>query len=78
MPKAIVKTAPRAKRAKAEIQQEFSTIQDEVEAARDSADSKTDELAKRKDADARQAVEGLSVDGVVEQISKLGLEICAR
>jgi colicin import membrane protein len=75
VPKAIVKTAPRAKRAKAEIQQEFSTIQDEVEAARDSSDSKADDLAKRKDADARQAVEGLSVDGVVEQISKLGLEV---
>jgi colicin import membrane protein len=75
VPKAIVKTAPRAKRAKAEIQQEFSAIQDEIQAARDSADSKAEELAKHKDADVRQAVEGLSVDGVVEQISKLGLEI---
>jgi colicin import membrane protein len=75
MPKATLKASPRAKRAKAEIQQEFSEIQDEIRAVRDSADAKADELARHKESDVRQAVEGLSVDGVVEQISKLGLDI---
>jgi hypothetical protein len=75
MPKATLKASPRPKRAKAEIQQEFSEIQDEIRAVRDSADAKADELARHKESDVRQAMEGLSVDGVVEQISKLGLDI---
>jgi colicin import membrane protein len=75
MPKATLKASPRAKRAKAEIQHEFSEIQDEIRAVRDSADPKSDELARHKESDVRQAVEGVSVDGVVEQISKLGLDI---
>src|SRR5712691_7766532 len=75
MPKATVKTSPRVKRAKAEIQQEFSAIQDEIEGARESADAKADELSRHKESEVRQAVEGVSVDGVVEQISRLGLDI---
>ena len=75
MPKATVKASPRARRAKAEIQQEFSAIQDEVQEARESADAKADELARHKEIGVRHAVEGVSVDGVVEQISRLGLEI---
>ena len=70
MPKPIVKTSPRGKRAKAEIQQEFSAIENEIQAARESADAKADELARHKESDVRQAVEGVSVDGVVEQISR--------
>lgn len=69
------KTPPRAKRARVEIQQEFSALQDELEMSRDSSDPKAEELARHKENDVRQAVEGVSVDGVVEQISKLGLEI---
>ena len=57
MPKATLKASPRPKRAKAEIQQEFSEIQDEIRAVRDSADAKADELARHKDSDVRQAVE---------------------
>jgi colicin import membrane protein len=75
MAKAVVKAAPRVKRAKAEIEAEFSRVQDEVRAARESADAKADELARHREGEIRQAVEGLSVDGVVEQISRLGLEI---
>ena len=75
MPKAATKTSPRAKRTKAEVREEFDAIQEEVQTARDSADAKADELAKQKEADVRQAVEGAGVDGVVGQISKLGLEI---
>ena len=75
MPKATVKTVARAKRPKAEIQQEFSAIRDEVQADRESADAKADELARHKESEIRQAVDGISVDTVVEQISKLGLEV---
>ncbi len=75
MPRATTKTAPRVKRARTEVQEEFSAIQEEVQAARESPDAKADDLARHKESGVRQAVEGVSVDGVVEQISRLGLEI---
>ena len=75
MPRATTKTAPRVKRARTEVQEEFSAIQEEVQAARESSDAKADDLARHKESGVRQAVEGVSVDGVVEQISRLGLEI---
>jgi colicin import membrane protein len=70
-----VNAATGVKRAKAEIEAEFSRVQDEVRASRESADESAGELARHKEGGIRQAVEGLSVDGVVEQISRLGLEI---
>jgi colicin import membrane protein len=79
-----VNAATGVKRAKAEIEEEFSRIQDEVRTARESADPQADELGRHKEGEIRPpgggnekggAVEGLSVDGVVEQISRLGVEI---
>ncbi|MFB3828294.1 MAG: hypothetical protein ACE15B_16115 [Bryobacteraceae bacterium] len=75
MPKPSVKTTSRVKRPKADIQREFEGIQDEIVAARETADAKADELARLKESEIRQAAEGVTVDGTVEQISKLGLEI---
>lgn len=75
MAKAPTKTAPRPKRTRPEIRQEFSEIQEEVQTARESSDEKAEDLARHKETAVREAVEGVSVDGVVEQISKLGLEI---
>src|SRR5258708_14907449 len=74
MPKPALKTSPRVKRAKAEIQQEFSAIQDEIQAARESADPKAEELARHRESEARQAVEGVRGGGGVEQISRTGPE----
>jgi len=84
MADAAVKAAPRVESAKAEIEEEFSRVQDEVRTACESADAKAEELARHKEAETRPpgggngergAVEGLSVDGVVEQISRLELDI---
>jgi hypothetical protein len=75
MAKAPTKTAPRPKRTRPEIRQEFAEIQEEAQTARESTDEKSDELARHKETAIREAVEGVSVDGVVEQIAKLGLEI---
>jgi len=71
------KTQPptRAKRPKTEVQEEFAEIQRETEAARESADAKTQEAARRRAAEVRQSVDGVSVEGVVQRISGLGLEI---
>jgi len=69
------KTAPRPKRSKAEVQKEFAEISREVEASAESADVKANELARAKEAEARQEVEGITVDGVVGRISGLGLEV---
>ncbi len=69
------KIAARSKPSKAEVEREFSNIREEVVAARETADPKTEELFKRRESELRQAVEGVSVEGVVQRISGLGLEI---
>jgi colicin import membrane protein len=70
-----LKQAARAKRSKAEIEEEFSNIREEAAAAREAAEPKTEELARLKEAELRQAIEGVTVEGVVQNMSLLGLEI---
>jgi len=74
MPK-VTKPPVRAKRARAEVQQEFEQVRQEVEAARESADVKAEETARLHAAEARQAVDGVTVESVIRGISGLGLEM---
>lgn len=74
MPKPT-KPPVRARRAKSEVQQEFEGIRSEAEAARESADSKGEEAARLRAGEIRQAVDGVGVEGVVQTITSLGLEI---
>jgi colicin import membrane protein len=69
------KTAARPKRTKEENQQEFAEIQEELTAARETLEPKAEEVRKAREAETRTAVEGLSVDTVVGEISNLGLEV---
>jgi colicin import membrane protein len=74
MPKPT-KPPVRAKRAKTEVQEEFAEIRREVETARESADPKAQEAARLRADEVRHAVEGTTVESVVQRISGLGLEI---
>src|ERR1700676_4465691 len=74
MPK-LTKPPVRAKRPRAEVQEEFSTIREEVESAKRTAEPKRDELLRQRAADPRAAVGGVSVDGGLRHVSGLGLEI---
>lgn len=69
------KVVARPKRSKAETEQEFSLIQEEVTAARETSEAKSEEVRKAREAETRAAVEGLSVETVVGEISNLGLEV---
>jgi hypothetical protein len=75
MPTKPTKPPLRAKRGKAEVQQEFAGIRRETETARESADAKGEEAARLRATEVREAVEGTTVEGVVQGISALGLEI---
>lgn len=57
-----IKPAVRPRRSKADVEQEFSAIHDEVSAAREAVAPKTEELFKAKEAEVRQAVEGITVE----------------
>ena len=70
-----VKPVVRARRAKAEVEQEFTQVRQEVEAARETVDAKAEETAAVRAAEVRQAVDEVAVEGVVGRISGLGLEI---
>ena len=69
------KSAARPKRTKEETEQEFAEIQEEVTAARETSDPKAEEVRKARETETRAAVEGLSVETVVGEISNLGLEV---
>jgi colicin import membrane protein len=69
------KATARPKKTKAEIEEEFSEIRDEVEEAREGARPKVEEQLKLREAEVRQAVDGLSVESVVSRMSGLGLEV---
>jgi len=69
------KTAVRPKRSKAEIDEEFAEIREEVASARETPEPKAEELRKQRETETRQAVEGVSVEAVVAKISNLGLEV---
>jgi len=71
-----IKTPPlRGKRTKPEIQKEFEEIQDQVEAAREMTDEKSEEIARLREAEVRQAAGLITIESVVQKTSELGLEI---
>jgi len=69
------KPVARPKRTKAEIEEEFSEIREEVAATREAADKKAEETSRLRETEIRQAVEGISVEEVVKGISALGLDL---
>ena len=75
MPSKVTKSVARPKRSKPEMQQEFEEIQGEMNTARETSDSKSEEAARSREAEVRQAVDGISAERVVQKISGLGLEV---
>jgi colicin import membrane protein len=71
----ITKAAVRPKKSRAEVEQEFETVRQEVAASRESVDRKAEELSKANELEVRQAVEGITMEDVVRRISDLGIEI---
>ncbi len=68
-------TPSRKKTTKAEVEKEFEGMVREEQVKRAASNPKTEELDRLRDQEIRQAVEGLSVDGVIQKISGIGLEI---
>jgi colicin import membrane protein len=65
----------RSQRSKTQVQQEFSAIRQESEAAREAASPKSVEIEQRRAADVRQSVESVSVDSVSQRIAALNGEV---
>ena len=75
MAKAPVKSAARIRRPASEVQTEFSKLREEVASDRETIDKKAVETARLRETEVRQAVDGLSVEAVVQKVSSLGIEI---
>lgn len=69
------KAPARGRRSKAEVQREFAEIEEQVQAARESADPKAEQAARQQEAGVRQAVDGVTVESVVQRVSGMGLEV---
>lgn len=75
MPTKTSKAVARPKRSKAEVEEEFADIREEVAAARETLDVKAEEVSRQKEAETRKAVEGMTLEGVVQRVSGLGVEV---
>jgi colicin import membrane protein len=70
------KAAPtRARRSKAEVEKEFARLAEDVSEKLSQADPKLAELAREREAEVRQSVSGVSVEGIVQHVSSLGVEV---
>ena len=68
-------TPVRVKRSKPEIQKEFTKIAIEADEEKTAANPKSEEMARARETEIRESVQGVSVDGVVRRLSGVGLEI---
>jgi hypothetical protein len=75
MPPKSSKPPARAPRPKAEVQREFAAIEKQVEDARETADPKIAEVVRLHEKAVREAVDGVTVEAVVQRISGLGLDV---
>jgi colicin import membrane protein len=73
MAKAAATAHPR--RNKAEVQEGFRKIREEAAATREGRNAKVEEAANLREAEVRQAVDGLSVEGVAQSVSALSVQI---
>ncbi|MDE2180338.1 MAG: hypothetical protein KGJ40_05760 [candidate division NC10 bacterium] len=65
----------KSKRSKAETKREFGEIVEDVTAAKEASTAEAGAIVKQKEQDIRQVVSDLTVDGVVQGITGLNLEI---
>jgi hypothetical protein len=63
------------RRSRAEVEKEFAAIQRESDEARGEANPKLEEMARLREAEIRQSVEGATMESVVQRISSLGLDV---
>jgi colicin import membrane protein len=75
MPAKVVKAPVRTKRARPDVEKEFAEIQKQVESAREMPDTKAEETARLREDEVRNVVEGVTVEGIVQRISALGLQV---
>src|SRR5208283_5902410 len=69
------KTSSSPSRPKAQVQQEFGEIRKQVAEEAEGADAKLAAAERQRESEVRQAVQDLSADDVVRNISNLGLDI---
>lgn len=71
----MVVKATRTRRTKAEIEQEFSTLADQVASEKVKASPKSEVVAHLEGAEVRAAVSEITVEGIARRLSDLGVEI---
>ena len=69
------KSTARPKKTKVELQQELEDVFTTTSQERESSTPKTLELVKLKETEVREAVKDITVEGVVQRVSHLGLDV---
>lgn len=73
--KKVSAPAPRVRKPAPEVEKDFAKVRQEVQEARESFSSKSDALERERQAEVRANTAGLTAESIVEQISRLGLEV---
>ena len=71
----IKTTASRSKKSKAEVQEEFDKIKEQMEQEKIEFNPKAEELARQREAEVKDALKEITPEGVVGKISSLGIEV---
>ncbi|MBI4668591.1 MAG: hypothetical protein HY747_05300 [Elusimicrobia bacterium] len=65
----------RSKKSKAEVQEEFDKIKEQLDQDKSELNPKTEELARQRQVEVKEAVKEVTPEGVVQKISSLGVEV---
>ncbi|HEY3319161.1 MAG TPA: hypothetical protein VGP72_01635 [Planctomycetota bacterium] len=68
-------TPTRAKKTKAEVQEEFEKITEEVVREKVESSPKAEEVIKRVEAEVREAVKDVTVESIAQKMAELGVEV---
>lgn len=69
------KTANRARKSKAEVQEEFEEIREQSEQEKNEFNPKIEELSRQRENEVKEALKDISTESVARKISSLGIEI---
>lgn len=68
-------TASRSKKSKAQIQEDFEKIQEQLEQEKLESNPKTEALARQREAEVQDALKEITPESIVQKVSSLGIEV---
>lgn len=75
MPTAVKSKTTRGRKNKAEVQEEFDLLKEEVSEAKSSSNAKMEEILRQKEEEIRESVKDLTIDGILRKFAELNGDV---